>query len=373
MPWPFTKKINTYALVGNHQGGLLAVKGITPTGAAAATPLGWSERPPVEAKSIHQLMASVTNPRGNVAISLPLDQFEVLNLTINKVPREVVAKILPYHINKIIETPLADFIYDWQVSKELKDSLQLNVFLFPAQIFQEMRSTLNHYRLNPVALEPDVFSACAFLESRRRLPHNGASLIVLLWPASVSIAIYDNKDLSLTRDVNLKRPVQEDDNSTAAEGQRAEEEINGPVMPAAEDPLRQDDSLFDPSSDDLLANFLVATKEDRDDSATAASAPETDVPPPPASRPEPRPTNQNWATYINQVSLELMRTRDYFNAVIKGNQIKTAFIGGGEAAWQPLAAELAASLDITVQDIMENEQASFDNNLFEAISTGVLS
>lgn len=373
MPWPFTKKTNHYALVGNHQGGLLAVKGISPTGAASATPLGWSDRPPVEAKSIHQLMASAGNPKGNVAISLPLDQFEVLTLTINKVPREVIAKILPYHINKVIEAPLADYIYDWQVSKELKDSLQLNVFLFPAQIFQEMRSTLNHYRLTPVALEPDVFSACAFLESRRRLSHNGASLIVLLWPASVSIAIYDHKDITLTRDVHLKRPAQEDDNSVAPEEQRTEEEINGPMMPAADKPPPQDDSLFGPNSDDLLANFLVATKEERDDSATALSAPAEEAPHPTASMPGPQLSNQNWAAYINQVSLELMRTRDYFNAVIKGNQIKTAFIGGGEAAWQPLAAELAASLDITVQDIMENEQASFGNNLFEAISTGVLS
>ncbi len=379
MPWPFTKNTSRYALVGDRSKVLLAAKNQGPTGATTATPLGWSDSPLSEAKSVHQVMANLSNPKGEIAISLPLDQFEVLTLAVNKVPREVVAKILPYHIAKVLDEPLSDFIYDWLVVKELKDSLQLNVFLFPAKMFQELRETLGHYKLPPTNLEPDVFSACSFLESRNALLNDEATLIALLWPTSISIAIYDKDNLALTRTVQLKIPAEDQTETEEIHHEYGEEiRIDNDALQAPDAAPSQPASIFEPNPDDLLANFLIETRNEEGDSTPVPpKAPvmedDQDIFTPLSESPAAQATSLSWSAYINQVSLELMRTRDYFNSVVKGNQIKTAFVGGAEDFWQPLSTELENSLDIQIKRLIDPEFATIGNPLFEAISIGVLS
>ncbi len=377
MQWPFAKKTSRYALVGDFDRALLAAKNPSPTGTTSATPLGWADCPLSEAKSVHQVMANLSNPSGDIAISLPLDQFEVLSLTVNKVPREVVAKILPYHITKVLDEPLADFIYDWQIAKELKDSLQLNVFLFPAKMFQELRNTLGHYKLNPTILEPDVFSACAYLESRNLFQADQATMIALLWPKSISIAIYDKENLVLTRNVKLEKPQLKDIDEVLHESSESSDiEMLDEVMPAdSGDEPSQPESIFEPNPDDLLANFLIATRKDEGEQAAAEfTAPAPDDHDIFNALPvSPQAAGQRWPAYINHVSLELMRTRDYFNSVVKGNQVKTVFVGGGEDSWHTLSSEFENSLGINVRHLMDPEFATIGDALFEAVSIGVLS
>ncbi|MBU0681195.1 MAG: hypothetical protein KKD73_07220 [Proteobacteria bacterium] len=380
MQWSFTKKNNRYALVGDRSRSLLAVKNQSPTGATSATPLGWADCSLSETKSVHQVMTNLSNPKGDVAISLPLDQFEVLTLSVNKVPREVVAKILPYHISKVLDQPLSEFIYDWLIVKELKDSLQINVFLFPAKMFQELRNTLGHYKLNPSTLEPDVFSVCAYLESRSDLQADEATLIALCWPQSISIAIYDKGNLILTRTVQLQRPEQPQSDQQDQDDQEPNPEIQlhaDDIFPELTDEPDHQESLFETDHDDLLANFLIATKkEDGQGLAPGYQAP-SQVDKETANTPwEGQQTQkivQNWPAYINQVSLELMRTRDYFNSVIKGNQVKTVFVGGGEESWSALSSELESSLGIKIKHLMDPELSTIGDPLFEAVSIGVLS
>ncbi len=374
MQWPFANNTKRYALVGERSRSLLTIQNQNRAGVTTVTPLGWTDCALAEAKGVHQVMANVATPKGTVALSLPLEQFEVLSLTINKVPREVIAKILPYHISKVFDEPLSLFIYDWQVVKELKDSLQLNVFLFPAAMFQDLRTTLNHYDLNPTSLEPDVFSACAYLEAGSQLQAGEASMIALLWPKSISIAIYDKETLVLTRNVQLKKPLQ----------------VHGPKdLPPADLEKRRDDqrlqepdsasapaaSLFDSDQDDLLADFLIAKKKEAEGAAQEAAPGPNDqefFSGQPES-PQDRATGATWPAYLSHVALELMRTRDYFNSVVKGNQVKTVFVGGAEDAWQPLSLELTNSLDINIKHLMAPERATFGDPLFEAVSIGVLS
>jgi hypothetical protein len=68
-----------------------------------------------------------------------------------------------------------------------------------------------------------------------------------------------------------------------------------------------------------------------------------------------------------------MRTRDYFNSVVKGNQVKSLFVGGGEDAWPALSAELASSLGIKINHLLDPELSTLGDPLFEAVSIGVLS
>ncbi|MEN8256677.1 MAG: hypothetical protein ABFS09_02330 [Thermodesulfobacteriota bacterium] len=373
MQWPFTKNTNRYALVGNRKRSLLAAKTPSPTGVTAATPLGWADSSLKEAKSIHQLMANISNPKGEVAISLPLEQFEILSLSINKVPREVVAKILPFHVSKVLDEPLSDFIHDWQIVKEHKDSLQINVFLYPAKAFSDLRTILGHYKLTPSSLEPDVFSACAYLESRTKLPSDEATMIVLLWPHSISIAIYDKESLILNRNVQAKKPEvgREEDLEEMPSDEISEQELTIPEMET--EPEKESPSLYESNHDDLLANFLIETKADEVASAPGKEEPSLDsqifFKEPQASMSD----VQSSPSYINQISLELMRTRDYFNSVVKGNQIRTVFVGGGEGLWPALSAELESSLGLNIESLVDPERASMDDALFEAVSIGALS
>lgn len=373
MQWQFTKNTTRYALVGDHSRALLAAKSMSPTGVPGVTPLGWSDRPLSKAKSIHQMMANISHQGGDVFISLPLDHFEILNLSINRVPREVIDKILPYHIEKVFDEPLSDFIYDWQVVKELKDSLQLNVFLFPAKMFQELRSSLGHYKLTPATLEPDIFSACAFLESRHLLQPDESAIIALLWPKSISIAIWDNENLVLARNIQLPKPEQRIDSGQEVADIADKENKNQVMTKESASNSAQPYSLFEPNPDDLLANFLVQTKEGEDHANEHQDSPfdHQDIF---DTTPAIPLTDQSLPAYVNQVSLELMRTRDYFNSVIKGNQVKTVFIGGSdEASWQHLSSELESTLGLSIQRLMNSEDASFEDALFEAVTIGVSS
>jgi hypothetical protein len=372
MHWSLKKQNNRYALVGDRTRSLLAAKNQGPTGVIAATPLGWADCSLSETRSVHQVMTNLPTTKGTVAISLPLDYFEVLTLTVNKVPREVVAKILPYHIGKVLDEPLTEFIYDWQIVKELKDSLQINVFLFPAKMFQELRATLSHYKIMPTSLEPDVYSACAYLEAGHQLQADEATLIALLWPKSLSLAIYDKENLVLTRAIQLKQPrlTAADQDEPAAEQAMAPDQAFQATPGATP---TDDDSLFEPSPDDLLANFLVATRKEPNQADAAHDSADTGLATASFERPSATDGAGSMVAYINQVALELMRTRDYFNSVVKGNQIKTVFVGGGDEAWHPLAAELKNSLGLTIKQLMDPELATFGDPLLEAVSIGVLS
>jgi Tfp pilus assembly PilM family ATPase len=374
MQWPFTKNNSRYGLAGDLSRALLTAKNQSPTGTTTATPLGWADCPLSEAKSVHQVMINLTNSSGDVAISLPLDQFEVLPLAVNKVPKEVIAKILPYHIAKVLDEPLSDFIYDWQVVKELKDSLQLNVFLFPAKMFQELRTTLGHYNLSLTTLEPDVFSACAYLEARNNFQADQATMIALLWPQSISIAIYDKETVVLTRNVKLGKPHLDQVNKDQHESPEIEMMDEDVRSESVAEPSEQE-SIFEPNHDNLLANFLIKTRKEED------GKPAPEFPNPTADEQDifngspviPQTAEQGLPAYSNQVSLELMRTRDYFNSVVKGNQVKTVFVGGGEDIWQTLSPDLQNSLGINVKHLLEPELATIGDALFEAISIGVLS
>jgi Tfp pilus assembly PilM family ATPase len=374
MQWPFTKNNSRYGLAGDLSRALLTAKNQSPTGTTTATPLGWADCPLSEAKSVHQVMINLTNSSGDVAISLPLDQFEVLPLAVNKVPKEVIAKILPYHIAKVLDEPLSDFIYDWQVVKELKDSLQLNVFLFPAKMFQKLRTTLGHYNLSLTTLEPDVFSACAYLEARNNFQADQATMIALLWPQSISIAIYDKETVVLTRNVKLGKPHLDQVNKDQHESPEIEM-MDEDVRSESVAETSEQESIFEPNHDTLLENFLIQTRKEEDgkpapefSNPTAAEQDISNGPPV-----IPQTAEQGLPAYSNQVSLELMRTRDYFNSVVKGNQVKTVFVGGGEDIWQTLSPDLQNSLGINVKHLLEPELATIGDALFEAISIGVLS
>jgi hypothetical protein len=182
--------------------------------------------------------------------------------------------------------------------------------------------------------------------------------------------------------VQLQRPEQAQADQHDQDDQEANPEIQlhaddiFPELTVEPEPDQQE-SLFEPNHDDLLANFLIATKkEDGQGIASGYQAPsqgDTDTANAPWEGPQAQKITQNWPAYINQVSLELMRTRDYFNSVIKGSQVKTVFVGGGEDSWSALSLELESSLGIKIKHLMDPELSTIGDPLFEAVSIGVLS
>ena len=155
---------------------------------------------------IHAMLAHQKTKKGEVSISLPLNHFEVVNLAINKVPDEAIAKVIPYHLSKSLQESSSDFIYDWQITKRKKDSIAISVIIYPQKAYQQLNNSLGKYKLSCKRLEPDLYSAAIFLEHRQIINPKSVTIIMLVWRNSISIGVYNQGDFVLLRTIAISQP-----------------------------------------------------------------------------------------------------------------------------------------------------------------------
>ncbi len=361
------------------------------------------EKESLSQPDLPSLVAGTGKDKAKVALVLPLKEFEIVSVTVPPISHEAVGKMLPYSLAKVLDSPVTDYIFDWQVAQSFKDRHELTVYLFPVSRFEEYRRDLQARQKEIAWFEPDVFAACSYLHScktgRKDNSLSTTSLCLLLWQNSVSIAVYENKRVSLVRTVEVLMPEQSPsgqtakldetapvEDRTAVEGneteelqekiaveefltageQDKEEEVVGLELEADLDESDTDT----PEPADILAGFglqaesvpEIAVSEDAVEDEFHLEEPE----------PEIEPETDPWTDYFESLNLEIMRTGDYHTSVLKGNPIQELFIGGAEQFYEAMEETVGVGQNLTVTRFPpENVEAKCSQTL-AAICIGAL-
>jgi len=336
MKLPFSTR-RYLALTGDSQSTMLAEVSKAPSGVAQLHILAQTDSAITADVTIPRLLAGVGNLHGRVSMALPLTFFEVITTSIPVMPDGAVGKALPYHLAKALHRPLNEFIYDWQITGRFKDRLQVTVYLFPAGVFHNIRREFIRKQIELSFFEPDVFAAFTFLFQEKMLLPNEASLCVLLWQDSISLAVYEKGKLPLIRTVKSVQPQGEIS---------LQQPLDIELPSAAELPELTDGDLpiFDenqPHSDEhidtasILADFSVLTSKGTGRPGTDPTSSETN----PSSEEATFATTDSvtWSEYLHKIPLEILRTRDYYASIQKGTAIRNIFVGGADAFWPELS------------------------------------
>ena len=355
------KKI--YALAGDTKMSVLAELTRTssvPDHRIVATAQGQ----PHEESTLDSLFSSGPLIKGDLAIALPLSSFETVNFSLPAMPDSSVGKAVPYHLGKAISTPLNEHIYDWQITYRQKEELRVTAYLFPIKSFNQMRKNLKTQKLEIRYLEADVFAAFAYLSRDNRLNLKKTSLCVLLWPENISLAVFDNGVLSLVRTVDTPKPDLTYGNVPEPE-EKALEETPGRPEPDAESFL-----LADSEVDSLLRDFDLYTgeTENGDDLSLSLENVEDLTPPPPT--PMAATTVSSRPDYIQSVGLEIMRTRDYYSSIIKGDPIKKVVVSGAEDFWEDFLELTTKAVNIDIEPLARTPLETVCSSSLAAICIG---
>lgn len=388
----FLKKSNTFVLCAGEKKSIFARLQLSGDNTPFVNVLASAEREEEKHIDAGALTAGSGRKKGDVALVLPLKDFDIVNVTVPAVPREAVARMLPYNLSKVLQTPVSDHIYDWQVAQKFKDRHELAVYLFPVAHYNSIKQSLLAREKEIMWFEPDVFSACAYLESLKHDALNETVLVMLIWETSVSIAVYENESITLVRSVDLilpegtpkeekERIEQENKEQAAAVVTRISEEEDAEKKGNTEDneyelvldveDLVEENAFVDPfqslESNSILAGFDL--QQGGDDPVAPAE-------PVAMTTPEPMDAfvtqKEVWPEYLQGLTLEIARTGDYHTSVLKGKRISHVIIGGAEILFEELKREIAESQSIDVTPFPpEKVEAECDQNI-AALCLGAL-
>lgn len=322
--------------------------------------LGRTDTPPVADVSLPRLLTTAGSLRGSLAVVLPLHFFETVSVSLPAIPDGAIAQALPYQLAKLVPLPISDYIYDWQITERLRDSLQLMVYLYPAKDFEKIKASLPSGRLEIKYLEADVFAACALLEKEQRLSADHASLIILIWQNHISLAVYDHNRLALVRTIKVAQPPPATE-KTALEQTVADqtEIVQADSTPLAAEVETTLTDLLEPdlSMESIVGDFTPAADQTAVDAHGWASDDDAellmagwdilnpggssnDIPLASASPPKIASTAEDCRrNYCRQVVLEIMRTRDYYVSVMKGRPINQIYLGSSDGLRQELKSD----------------------------------
>jgi hypothetical protein len=382
------EKKTRYALCASETEALLAEVSVGRKGARSVRSLSSASRGQGDEMAVNRLFASTGRKKAMVALVLPLSSFEIVSVTVPAVNREAVARLLPYNLSKILDAPVTDYIYDWQVVQTFAERQELTVFLYPVAIFNRLQQDL-HGRQKEIAwFEADVFSACSYLELNGLTQGDGAILCVLVWQGSISMAVYEQGRITLVRSVDLRLPVESyleeeiSSGATAVVEQDAGQELVGRdetvsgleegqnILAVEEfDPVETEKSGRFGDEEDLLAEFCLL-QDKRDEPV------ESDVSDLASLVVDEGPTGQRrqleWHGYLQNINLEIMRTNDYTVSVLKGKPFNRVFVGGAESFFSALERVIKGAMEVQVEQFPPSKvDADCDQNL-AALCIGAL-
>ncbi len=318
--------------------------------------------------TLPRLLAATPGIKGEVSLVPPLESFKTLSLSIPRIPDETVGKTLPYHLAKNLDQPLSDYIYDWQIVQHQKDSLLIGVYLYPLETFEKTKKELNRHHLELKFLEPAIFTAFAYLGQEHLLPETDTLMSALIWYDSVTFGVYENRIISLTRTLKIKQP--ESAFQTALKN--SDFSIVDQNKQNMESPKNRPGIILENEDENsILSDFNLLQPTDYEESLELETSDEiTPVASTPFSPLETETDEGDWDNYIQQITLEVMRTRDYYTSVLKGDPIKTIKIAGAEIIWDKFSEVVQNSLDIRVEPLCNPTQLLKCPPLFHVIGMG---
>lgn len=302
------------------------------------------------------LVAGTGTKKSALALVMPLAHFEMVGITVPPVGDEAINKMLPFRLSKVLDSPVSDYLFDWQTSQVFKDRQELTVYLYPAAQVEEYRQLLAAHRKELVRFEPDVFSGCAYLLHEKDLPEDVAFLAVFVWKRSISIAVCENQRISLVRSIDLEMPELEPGKTGGSTGfdrgetTDIEQNVGGSTGQIDQFFVVDEKDGEIPGMDEsseingVLADFGLqdsggSKKQLSMESIEAEEAtPEFMIFDP-------------WQEYFENLKLELMRTIDYHSSVLKGRPIRTVYVGGAETFFDQAVEAARVNEEVAVQPV----------------------
>lgn len=326
MKLPFQRR-KKYVYCGTVNSALLAEVGRSRDGKPELRNVVSGSGSPVRPGTLRRLFSQALPAAGTVAMALPVHFFEIVNLALPMLPDEAVGRTLPYHLAKAVDKPLSDYIFDWQITRRLRDQLHVVAYLFPAKMYRELQEEFHKNHLETVFFEADVFAAFAYLDLNGLLRADAGTLCAIAWPDSLSLAVCEAGRLELARSVELPQPEQQaavageamglEAVSAAADGETTEGLGKG----------RDDEVNSLPEAHAILAGFDIfpaANGSSPPDSGDDLLVLETAEPQDKTAGPSP------WDDYLESINIEIMRTKDYYASVIKGKKITSYYVLGAD-------------------------------------------
>jgi len=378
--WPVHNKAR-YALCASETEALLAEIHGGKKGLCSVRSLSSSSRGQGDEIAVNRLLAGTARKKAQVALILPLSSFEIVSVTVPSVNREAVAKLLPYSLAKILDAPVTDYIYDWQVVQSFSERQELTVYLYPVALFKKLQQELSRRQAELVWFEADVFSACSFLELTGLSKDGGAILCILVWKSSISMAVFERERITLVRSVDLHFPVvpYPEEKLAAAAAVVAEQELGQGVMaveevasgsvvetevPAVEafEQVEMERTGVFAAEEDVLAEFCLLPGNAGGPAAGPAEAKGAGG----------RQEDRQWQGYLQDIILEIMRTNDYNVSVLKGKPLDRIFVGGADFFYSRLERVIKGNMSVQVEQFPPVKvDADCDQNL-AALCIGAL-
>lgn len=386
------RKKKQYVYCGDTSNSMLAEVTKTGDGKLSFCKIAMEGGLPTDTEVLRRLILQISpaSAGGEVAIAFPLHLFEVLNLSLPLLPEHAIARTIPYHISKAIDKPLSKYIYDWQITKRLKDQMQIAVYLFPADIYNRLQKQFSNHHLAVMFFEADAFAAFSYLDLLGIINNNEAALCTIIWPGGLTLGVCEAGKVRLARSVDLNE-LKEDEKSegeerlaAAVSGQVDKVENIPAAVPVYEDvddipstgnteggsvnsgSINFDDeaesisvlSGFDLISSDVSAGLgnealpEISAKKDEEPVSLVMSQGMMEGT-------EPETKNITMQDYLKAVSAEIIRTRDYFSAVMKGGQISSYYVIGAGDLFNKLHRHITESMG---EDLIEIVSASADSS-----------
>lgn len=361
-------KETKYALCASETEILLAGVGGGNNGAYSVRKISSALRDHGDEIAVNRLFAGTGKKKAKIALVLPLSSFEIVSVTVPAVNREAVARLLPYNLSKILDTPVTDYIYDWQVVQTFSERQELTVYLYPVAMFKKFQQDLQGHQKEIAWFEADVFAACSYLERCGLTPGDGAILCVLIWQGSISMAVYEQERITLVRSVDLRSPAEPYHNNDGSSGGPAVvqqdagqvviepgEILSGPeggqemLKVEAFDQV-ETENLSDGNSNfadnqDILAEFCLLSENQ--------GVPALTITPESVALAEKggggQRGQQEWQGYLQSINLEIMRTNDYHVSVLKGKPVNRVFVGGAEPFYSALEQAIKETIGVQVE------------------------
>lgn len=380
-----------FALTGTQDNSMLAeVIRVSSAGRPVIQELATVEGALDDKVTVNRLLSSATDLKGGeISIALPLNFFEIASVNLPILKEEAIGRALPYHLAKVINRPVNEYIYDWQITRRQKENIETTVYLFPTKIFNNFKKEFARKQLEIKYLEADVFAAFAYLAILDKVSEKDATVCALIWPQSLSLAVYEAGQLKLVRSIKLPQPVEnfslpakikppenppprEIESVPLADDLSLEDEGEAVDFPPRDEKISMEPEIttHDESSA-ILADFSLMSKENHSQTtADQAGAPEEEA----ASSLQnglTSPIELAWQDYLQEINLEIIRTRDYYATVVKGGKIGSLVIGGADVFWQELKDLTTSSIGLPIEPLIENRfESGGSSSLLRAISLG---
>lgn len=152
------------------------------------------------AQAIAELVSQAKVSTRNVAVSVPSSRVFTLVADAERLPKNELAKAIPYQADALIPTPLAESKIDWAVlgdSPTDKTKIEILLSSVPNKFTEERLDMLESIGLNVVAFEPDNLAMARSLAS----PENEAQLLLDVGHRSTDLVVVMNGSPHLTRSI----------------------------------------------------------------------------------------------------------------------------------------------------------------------------